>query len=258
MAFEAAANVPGITGIEFDVQYTKDRHLVVIHDERVDRTTNGTGFVRDYTLDELQSLEITPSGRDEVYEVPADKLDDIHRDAPSLASIQPGDRLHIPTLREMFDVIAPYCKNNGLLLNIELKNSIYPYEGMEQMVMDMVKEYGIEDNIVYSSFNHESVGLVMELNPDASTGTLDDDELNCIEGMKKYNAGGLHPGCAGMAVNSSTVKWIIENDIPVRMWTGIEPLYGQSRRMPDVDLRRYALMGTTDIITNAPERYLNS
>lgn len=258
MAFEAAANVPGITGIEFDVQYTKDRHLVVIHDERVDRTTNGTGFVRDYTLDELQSLEITPSGRDEVYEVPADKLDDIHRDAPSLASIQPGDRLHIPTLREMFDVIAPYCKNNGLLLNIELKNSIYPYEGMEQMVMDMVKGYGIEDNIVYSSFNHKSVGLVMELNPDASTGTLDDDELNCIEGMKKYNAGGLHPGCAGMAVNPSTVKWIIENDIPVRMWTGIEPLYGQSRRMPDVDLRRYALMGTTDIITNAPERYLNS
>ena len=98
----------------------------------------------------------------------------------------------------------------------------------------------------------------MELNPDASTGTLDDDELNCIEGMKKYNAGGLHPGCAGMAVNPSTVKWIIENDIPVRMWTGIEPLFGQSRRMPDVDLRRYALMGTTDIITNAPERYLNS
>ena len=256
LSFEAAANVPGITGIEFDVQYTKDKQLVVVHDEKVDRTTNGTGFVRDFTLAELKSLEITPSGRDEVYELPADFMEEIYKDAPSLADMKAGDKLHIPSLKELFDVIAPYCRKNGLLLNIELKNSVYRYEGMEQMVIDMVKAYGIENNIVYSSFNHESVGLVKELNPSASTGTLDSDELNCIDGMKKYNADGLHPGCTGMAMNSSTVKWVIENDIPVRMWTSIEPLFGQSRRMPEVDLRRYALMGVTDIITNAPERYL--
>ena len=238
------------------MQYTKDKQLVVVHDEKVDRTTNGTGFVREFTLAELKSLEITPSGRDEVYELPADFREEIYKDAPSLADMKAGDKLHIPSLKELFDVIAPYCRKNGLLLNIELKNSVYRYEGMEQMVIDMVKAYGIENNIVYSSFNHESVGLVKEFKPSASTGTLDSDELNCIEGMKKYNADGLHPGCAGMAVNPSTVKWAIENDIPVRMWTGIEPLFGQSRRMPEVDLRRYALMGVTDIITNAPERYL--
>ncbi|MCR5143892.1 MAG: Gfo/Idh/MocA family oxidoreductase [Lachnospiraceae bacterium] len=256
LAFEAAANVPGITGIEFDVQYTKDKQLVVIHDETVDRTTNGSGYVRDFTLEELQVLEITPSGRDEVFEVPEEQLEDIRREAPSLANVQVGDKLHISSLKEMLDVIAPYCKKNNLLLNIELKNSVYRYEGMEQMVIEMVREYGIEDNVVYSSFNHKSVGLVRDIDPDAETGILDVDELNCIEGMKKYSAVGLHPCCAGMAINSETVKWIMENDIPVRMWTGIEPLYGQSCRMPDVDLRRYALLGVTDIITNAPERYL--
>ena len=50
LAFEKAMNVQGLTGIELDIQLTKDGKLVVIHDERVDRTTEGIGFVRDYTL----------------------------------------------------------------------------------------------------------------------------------------------------------------------------------------------------------------
>ena len=50
LAFEKAMNVQGLTGIELDIQLTKDGELVVIHDERVDRTTEGIGFVRDYTL----------------------------------------------------------------------------------------------------------------------------------------------------------------------------------------------------------------
>ncbi|MBD5071934.1 glycerophosphodiester phosphodiesterase, partial [Xanthomonas citri pv. citri] len=43
--------------IELDVQLTKDRQIVVIHDDRVDRTTNGSGFVKDFTLEELQKLD---------------------------------------------------------------------------------------------------------------------------------------------------------------------------------------------------------
>lgn len=47
LAFEKAAAVKGLTGIELDIQLTKDGEMVVIHDERVDRTTEGIGFVRD-------------------------------------------------------------------------------------------------------------------------------------------------------------------------------------------------------------------
>ena len=47
LSFEKAAEIPGLTGIELDIQMTKDGSLVVIHDERVDRTTEGTGNVKD-------------------------------------------------------------------------------------------------------------------------------------------------------------------------------------------------------------------
>ena len=52
LAFEKAAET-GCDGIELDVQLTKDGKLVVIHDESVDRTTTGTGKVKDFTYDEL-------------------------------------------------------------------------------------------------------------------------------------------------------------------------------------------------------------
>ena len=48
LAFQKAYEA-GADGIELDVQLTKDGQVVVIHDEKVDRTTNGTGLVRDYT-----------------------------------------------------------------------------------------------------------------------------------------------------------------------------------------------------------------
>ena len=53
LAFEKAANLQGLTGIELDIQLSKDGHMVVIHDERVDRTTEGMGEVQLHTLFEL-------------------------------------------------------------------------------------------------------------------------------------------------------------------------------------------------------------
>ena len=101
-AFKAAAALP-VTGIEFDVQLTKDKKVVVIHDERVDRTTDGNGNVRDFTLQELQALKIkAPSGFERV-----------------------------PTLEEVLELLKPYCLKKNLRLNIELKTSRVRYEGIE-------------------------------------------------------------------------------------------------------------------------------
>ncbi len=97
LAFEKAAAIHGLTGIELDIQMTKDGELVVIHDERVDRTTEGIGFVRDYTLRELRKLHI-------------------------YAGINSSQQ--IPTIEEVFDLLQTYLKT-GFMLNIELKNSIY-------------------------------------------------------------------------------------------------------------------------------------
>lgn len=55
-AFEKAMEIEGLEGIELDIQLTKDGQLVVCHDERVDRTTNGIGEVRQFVLTEILSL----------------------------------------------------------------------------------------------------------------------------------------------------------------------------------------------------------
>ena len=227
LAFKKAAELEGITGIEFDVQLTKDNEIVVIHDEKVDRTTDGTGYVQEYTINELKQLSI--SGDDE-----------IHR---------------IPTLRETFELLAPYCKGKGLRLNIELKNSEIRYEGMEQKVIDMVSEFNLEDYVVYSSFNHDSIGLVRQLKDDADVAYLAGDYHRCMDGISKYGGMTIHPAQLGMPVNKSDVEAIKDAGLRVRMRNGSEPLYGQLRTLPDMDLREYYRLGATDIFTNVPERY---
>lgn len=59
-AFEKACAISRLAGIETDIQISKDGHLMVFHDERVDRTTDGTGFLRDYTYEELRRLRSMP------------------------------------------------------------------------------------------------------------------------------------------------------------------------------------------------------
>jgi len=56
LSIETALSL-GVDVVEIDVHRSRDGHLIVMHDERVDRTTNGSGYIRDLTLDELQALE---------------------------------------------------------------------------------------------------------------------------------------------------------------------------------------------------------
>ena len=247
LAFKKAAEVENITGIELDTQLTLDGKVVVIHDEKVDRTTDGCGRVCDFTLEELRRLHITSSGQTEKY-----ILSEADRD---FIGAEEGEQLSIPTLREVFDILAPYCKNKGLKINIELKNSIIPYEGMEKKVIDIVREYELEDYIVYSSFNHVSLNVVRKIQPEAEIAPLAGDYHDCLEGFYEYKADAIHPGRCGMPVNMVDVKTLKEMKIPVRMWGGEEPLYGQKRHLSEMDLREYCQLGATDIFTNVPEHY---
>lgn len=91
LAFERAAEIEGLEGIELDIQLTKDGHMVVIHDERVDRTTDSIGEVRQYTLAELKKLRIDAGN---------------------------GKYERIPTMEEVLDLLGDKLKS-GLRLNIE-------------------------------------------------------------------------------------------------------------------------------------------
>lgn len=230
-AFKAAAEIKGIAGIELDVQLTKDGEIVVIHDETVNRTTNGTGNVRDYTLKQLKELKI--------------------------ASVD-GTYTTIPTLEEVFRLLYTVCEEDRpegkFLINIELKNSVIRYEGMEEKVIQLVSEYGLEENIVYSSFLPESMRLVKELAPYAQTGILGGDMEQCWLNAIKMNADAIHPWIGGLSVDAEEIKKV--SDMPVRAWNGEEPFFGQTRQLKEKHLEKYAVFGVTDMITNVPEMYL--
>ncbi len=130
-------------GIELDVQFSKDGEVVVIHDETLQRVSDGTGYVRDYTLAELKGFNFSKT-------------------------ISGYARTQIPTLREVLELI----RDTGLLINIELKTGVFPYEGIEEKTIALVEEYGMQERIWYSSFNHFSVMKVKELRPDAKCGVL--------------------------------------------------------------------------------------
>ncbi|WP_281864636.1 glycerophosphodiester phosphodiesterase [Planomicrobium okeanokoites] len=130
-AFKAAAELP-ITGVEIDVHLTKDREIVVIHDEKVNRTTDGKGYIKDMTLSEVRKL-----------------------DAGSWFSEEfAGEK--IPTLDEVFDVFE---KTNHRL-NIELKTDVFPYEGLVDKVLEAAEKRGFLHRVLISSFNHEDIQTV--------------------------------------------------------------------------------------------------
>ena len=148
LAFQKAVEA-GCEGIELDVQLTKDLVPVIMHDEKVDRTTDGSGYIYDLTYDELCKLDCS---------------------YPDKFAGKFG-RLQIPTLREYLEWMA---EEEDLITNIELKNSVYYYGGMEEKVIDMICEYGLEDRIILSSFNNASIVLCRQSDETIAGGFLVD------------------------------------------------------------------------------------
>ena len=129
-AFRAAIAV-GVDQIETDVRITKDGELVLIHDDLVDRTTNGAGKVEDMTLAELRALDAG-----------------IKKDARFAGA-------RIPLLKELFELVKDHPT---MTLDLELKE--YPTEGREAIafevcdrVLAMADAYGYTDRIVVNSFS---------------------------------------------------------------------------------------------------------
>lgn len=206
-------------GIEMDVQLTKDLVPVIIHDEKIDRTSNRSGYIRDMTYDELKKINFSYP----------DKF---------------GDEFgfqKIPTLQEFLEWMAE--ETTELVTNIELKNSVYYYGGMEKIVLDMIAEYGLEDRIIISSFNNASVVKCKKMNPNIKCGFLIE---KCIDNAGVYarecGVEYYHPNLA--MLTEEHVKNCSQNGIGINVWTVNE----------EEDLRRMKQWGVRTSITNYPDR----
>jgi len=143
LAFAKALEL-GATGIETDVQMTRDGELVLIHDETLQRTAGTPEWVKDLTLTEIKQREAGSWFREEFA----------------------GER--IPTLEELLDLV----RNTDTIVNLELKTGVVLYPGIEQKVLDTVRRFGLSERIIISSFNHYSLVECKKLAPDIRTGIL--------------------------------------------------------------------------------------
>ena len=213
LAFEKAI-AAGADGIEFDVHLSKDGETVIIHDETLERTTDGCGLVGEKTLDQLKNLNASKAYPD--------------------CQVQ-----RILTLKEYFE----FAKDYDIITNIELKTSIIDYPGIEYKVESIIREYKLVDNIIISSFNHNSLIRIKELNKDIKCGVLESSRLyqpwNYVInlGMEYY-----HP--LNFTVTKEVAEKCAENNIGLNIW------FSKSR----IDYSQYMQYKPSGLITDFPEK----
>lgn len=223
LAFKKAVELQNLEGIELDIQLTKDGQIVVCHDERVERTTDGIGNIRDYTLAELKQLRIDAG---------------------------PYPYQVIPSMEEVFELLGQRLKT-GLKLNIELKNSLYPYDGMEEKIIDMVHRNKFEKAVVYSTFYGKSLEKIKSIDSEAELGILDQKVSDCMYKVKGgCGATALHPFWGLMDLPAGQL-----NGYTVRAWMSGH-LYPEKPTGTKLDMGRLEEWGITDIILNEPEAYV--
>jgi glycerophosphoryl diester phosphodiesterase len=151
-SFEAAVDA-GCDMIELDVTLTKDRHVVVIHDDTLDRTTTGRGRVRDCTLEEIRRLD-AGGWFDRRFS---------------------GER--VPLLSEVLERISGRC-----LLNIEIKAGAfekgYPADSIERQVVELVKRHGAARRVLVGSFESKIIGRIAAMEDPPAVSLISEHEAD--------------------------------------------------------------------------------
>lgn len=211
--------------IELDLQMTKDGHLIAMHDVTLDRTTDGTGSVKDYTLNEIKQLD-AGSWFNEKY---------------PYASKAEYEGLKVPTLEEVF---KKFGKNNSYY--IETKSpDVYP--GMEKELLRLVEKYKINKNkLLVQSFSPQSLKVMNELDPTIKLVQLISYKANAeitdaeIREIKQY-AMGIGPNHTYL--NEEYVQKVVNSGLELHPYT-----VNDKERM-----KQLINWGVTGMFTNHPD-----
>ena len=204
-----------ISMIETDVNMTKDGVLVVIHDQKVDNTSNGNGKVFDQTLSELKELDF----------------------GSWMGEAFGGEK--ILTLDEFIELTREKVPS----LNIEIKNGPIHYPDIEEKVISTVKKYDMVERVIISSFDHFALKKVKEIEPKIFTAILYHGGLiDEITPAKNAKADALHPEYT--LVTKETIRTANDAGLFVNVWTVDD----------EADMRDLIDIGVNGLITNFPEK----
>ncbi len=216
-AFEKAIEM-NADGIEIDVYFSLDGQIVICHDEKMDRVSNGQGNVTEYTLQELKNFDFG-------------------------CKFYNGERkgIKIATLDELYSLY----KTTNMIINVEVKS------GSEEMPLALVKkakEFGISDQIVYSSFNHLQLKRISDIDKTARIAPLySGNWLNMDKYAEDMGAFAIHPVQSQILVFPDLVEKCHSKGIWVNPWT----VNGETA------IADMIAAGCDAIITNYPDRVLD-
>lgn len=214
LAFKKAVEA-GCDGIELDVQLTRDDKLVIIHDEEIDRTSNGKGFVKDMTYEEICAFDFSYTHMGQV------------------------ERQQLPLLDEYFS----YIREFDVVTNIELKNGRFDHPQLEKKVYDLILKYDLKDKVIISSFNHVSVLRMKQIDASIPCGLLEESRLlNPAAYVQDSGVEFYHPYYA--VVDSDVMREFTAKGIELNVWTV----------NTEEDIRQMAELGVHAVIGNYPDR----
>lgn len=202
----------GVYGIELDIQQCKSGELVVLHDEELSRTTNGAGFLKDKTYEELKKLDAGSWFGDEFKGEP------------------------IPLLNDVLRLV-----DGQLVLNIEIKNTPVEYPGIEDALIKVLADYKHPETIIVSSFDHDVLKRIHEKAPSYKLALLGDPIISDIgDYASRVGASYWHPYFGSM--RKDVIDRAHEAKLSVNVWTVDKPKDWQSM----------VAMGVDGIVTDDP------
>lgn len=182
-------------GIEIDVHLTKDKKVVVMHDESIDRTTTDKGLIKDWKIFELKKV----------------KTGTRFKKLPKY-----NDTWHKERVPELFEVLALFAKNK-MVINIELKTDVYDYPGIERETHHIVASHGMRERVVFSSFNLETLKRLKKHDPNVRVAYLTNElPENYEQVIDDYDLEAIHLHVDAALENIGLMK---EKGIFFRIWT---------------------------------------
>ncbi|AQQ55180.1 hypothetical protein B0X71_16645 [Planococcus lenghuensis] len=192
-SIKLALEEPKIHAIEIDIQLTKDGVPIVFHDKILDRTTNGTGALKNKTLAELKALD-AGSWFDEQFA---------------------GEE--IPTLEEVLQLV-----NGQKPLYIELKQVGDLYLGLELKTIELIRRYGLEDQCSLISFDHKSLQTCMKIAPEISrTLVMMGSPLLLAEQVNEIQATSV--SMYAEYIDQLMIDSLVRNGTEIVIWTVDDP-----------------------------------
>lgn len=212
----------GADFLECDVHLSKDKKIVVLHDETLDRTTSGTGFIGKHSWAELNKLDAGGWYHRKFRGQKLLRLDDF------LRWMKPKQSKSGPPLR----------------LVLELKTEKIPYPGIEEAVVKALKKSAMIPRTIVISFNHGSVKRVKVLNRTLRTGILFHDPLPDLAArVKATRADGIFP--RRNLVTPALARFARKNKLFLGTWTVNEP----------DEMKKMVRLGVDAVATNFPDRF---